>query len=82
MQNHVSMVWGLPKQSHKLTPNFCKGWEIFAPSPDTTKGHVTSPTLVITSTTHTLKAPRDQSPPAPPATLKACIQPIVFNIVF
>ena len=31
---------------------------------------------------HKLKAPRDQSPPAPPATLKACIQPIAFNIVF
>ena len=31
---------------------------------------------------HKLKAPRDQSPPAPPATLKAHIQPIVFNIVF
>ena len=31
---------------------------------------------------HTLKMPRDQSPPAPPATLKARIQPIVFNIVF
>ena len=28
------------------------------------------------------KAPKDQSPCAPPATLKACIQPIVFNIVF
>ena len=26
--------------------------------------------------------PRDQSPPAPPTTLKACIQAIVFNIVF
>ena len=26
--------------------------------------------------------PRDQSSLAPPATLKACIQPIVFNIVF
>ena len=28
------------------------------------------------------KAPKDQSPRAPPATLKACTQPIVFNIVF
>ena len=28
------------------------------------------------------KTPRDQSPCAPPATLKACTQPIVFNIVF
>ena len=26
--------------------------------------------------------PRDQSPLAPPATLKACIQQIVFNIMF
>ena len=31
---------------------------------------------------HKLKARRDQSPPAPLATLKACIQPIAFNIVF
>ena len=31
---------------------------------------------------HTTKTPKDQSPHAPPATLKACTQPIVFNIVF
>ena len=28
------------------------------------------------------KAAKDQSPCAPPATLKACTQPIVFNMVF
>ena len=79
MQNHVSMVWGFAQTVPKTNPKFCKGREIFAPSPDTTKGHVTSPMLVVTSMTHT---PRDQLPPAPPATVKACIQPIVFNIVF
>ena len=31
---------------------------------------------------HTTKMPKDQPPCAPPATLKACTQPIVFNIVF
>ena len=62
-------------------PQFLQGSGIFAASPDTTKGHVTSPHLSY-QVRHTLKALRDQSPPAPPATLKTHIQPIVFNIVF
>ena len=81
MQNHVSMVWGLPKQSQKLTPIFARVGN-FCSQPLHNKGHVTSPMLVITSMTHTIKAPRDQLSLAPPATLKACIQPKVFNIVF
>ena len=73
---------GFARTVPKTNPNFLQGLATFAPSPYTTKGHVTSPMLIITSMTHTIKAPRDQLPPAPPATLKACIQPIVFNIVF
>ena len=80
------MVWGLPKTAPKTNPQFLQGSGIFAPSPDTTKGHVTSPHSSY-QVRHTLKTPRDQSPPAPPATQKknknkTCIQPIVFNIVF
>ena len=82
MQNHISMVCGFAQTVPKTNPKFLQGSGIFAPSPDTTKGHVTSPTPIVTSMTHTLMAPRDQLPPAPPATLKACIQPTVFNIVF
>ena len=65
----------------KTNPQFLQGSGIFAPSPDTTKGHVTSPHSSY-QVRHTLKALRDPSPPAPPATLKTHIQPIVFNIVF
>ena len=81
MQNHISMVWGLPKQSQKLTPilarvgNFCS-----QPLYNKMSYHITN--AHRNKVQHTLKVPRDQLPPAPPATLKACIQPIVFNIVF
>ena len=78
----ITFQWcGVCPNSPITNPKFLKGSGIFAPSPDTTKGHVTSLMLIITSTTHKLKAPRDQLPPAPPDTPKACIQPVVFNSV-
>ena len=44
---------GFAQTVPKTNPQFLQGSGIFAPSPDTTKGHVTSPTIALTSMTHT-----------------------------
>ena len=70
-------MWGCPFNSI----NF-EGAGIFCSQPQYNESHVTTTSANGNTQEHTTKAPKDQSPHAPPATLKACTQPIVFNIVF